>query len=166
MAPVYLSLGSNLGDRLAHLAQAVRRLPGLVAVSGVYETVPQGKTDQPDFLNLAAAVESADDPMGLLRRCQEIEQELGRVRGERWGPRTVDIDLVLWGRAPIDLPALTVPHPRLAERAFVLIPVLELDPGAALPDGTSLASLLAALPDQGVRLHLAAAAFRNRVRAV
>lgn len=166
MTTAYLSLGSNLGDRVHHLAAAVRLLPDVTAVSGVYETAPQGKTDQPDFLNIAVQVQTELGPADLFQRCQEAERLLGRVRKERWGPRSIDIDFALWGRERIDLPDLTVPHSRLAERAFVLIPVLELDADALLPDGTALASLLAALPDQSVRLFLPAQAFLSMVREV
>lgn len=166
MTTGYLSLGSNMGNRLNHLAGAVRLLPAVTAVSGVYETAPQGKTDQPDFLNIAVQVRTELDPVAFFRRCQEVEQALGRVRKERWGPRSIDIDLVLWGAERLDLPDLTVPHPRLAERAFVLIPVLELNRDAQLPDGTPLSSLLKALPAQGVRLFLPSQAFLSMVGGV
>ncbi len=131
MTLAYLSLGANIGDPEAQLVSAVRRLasgPGtrLVAVSGLYRTAPQGLTDQPDFLNCAACVETELDPYGLLALTQSIESALGRVRTVRWGPRTIDIDILLHGDARLDDPRLTLPHPRMHERAFVLAPLLEV----------------------------------------
>lgn len=166
MNTAYLSLGSNIGDRVANLAAAVRLLPDVVAVSSLYETVPQGKTDQPDFLNLAVQVRTALDPLSFLRQCQEVERSLGRVRKERWGPRSIDIDIALWNREQVTLPDLAIPHPRVHERAFVLIPVLELDSNATMPDGALVQDVLQALPDQGVRLFREAKAFLAQVRAV
>lgn len=166
MNTAYLSLGSNLGDRVANLAAAVRLLQGVAAVSSVYETVPQGKTDQPDFLNLAVQVRTALDPLAYLHTCQEVERSLGRVRKERWGPRSIDIDIALWNQERVALPDLAIPHPRVHERAFVMIPVLELDGEAAMPDGTALRDLLRILPDQGVRRFQEATAFLAKVRGV
>ncbi|HEY3364196.1 MAG TPA: 2-amino-4-hydroxy-6-hydroxymethyldihydropteridine diphosphokinase [Symbiobacteriaceae bacterium] len=167
----YLSLGSNLGDRLEYLAEAARLLEDdhvrVVRVSSVCETVPQGKTDQPMYLNVGAAVETDLAPHDLLRRLQQVERTLGRVRSERWGPRTVDIDLILYGPAVIRTDDLVVPHPRVAERAFVLIPLLEIDPTLMFPGGEeSLQAALARLPDQGVVSSLPAEAFLQRVRGV
>lgn len=151
----YLSLGSNLGDRVESLRSALRRLEAdhtrLLAVSSVYETLPQGKTDQPSFLNLAAAVETALVPKALLHHLQGVEAALGRQRRERWGPRTIDIDLLLYGQRVLAEPDLILPHPRMCERAFVLVPLLELNPDLVLPsDRTPLRTALLALPDQGV----------------
>lgn len=150
-----LSLGGNLGDPRAQFAVALRALdddPGIrvAAVSHAYETVPLGKTDQPQFLNCAAFVDADMPPEVLLARTQAVEDALGRVRFERWGPRTLDIDLICAGEAALDGRDLTLPHPRAHERAFVLIPWLELDPEACLL-GRSVAQLIASLPEQGVR---------------
>ncbi|MGE5675144.1 MAG: 2-amino-4-hydroxy-6-hydroxymethyldihydropteridine diphosphokinase [Mycobacterium leprae] len=164
----YLSLGSNLGDRLDMLVQAVRRLGNehveITGVSSVYETTPQGKVDQPDFLNIVLAVRTDLTPRRLLQHVLRVEQDLGRVRSERWGPRTVDIDLLLYGPTVCTDDELTLPHPRMTERAFVLVPLLELAADLALPtDGSSLRSHLQRLPDQGVQATLDASAFRKRL---
>lgn len=145
----YVGLGSNLGDREATLRRAVELLaaePGVevLAVSTFRETEPWGYADQPRFLNGAVALETSLPPELLLERLLAIEHELGRRRGgERYGPRTVDLDLLLYGDETIDRPELTVPHPRLAERAFALAPLVELDPELRLPDGRLLRDLLA-----------------------
>jgi 2-amino-4-hydroxy-6-hydroxymethyldihydropteridine diphosphokinase len=151
----YLGLGSNLGDRRQHLAEAVRRLhvgPALqvVKVSSVYESSPVGMTAQPDFLNLVVQVATAHTPYELLAECQRMETDLGRVRRERWGPRTMDIDLLLYGDAGIDDELLTVPHPRMRERSFVLTPLAEIAPGLKL-DGKAIGELAAALGETGLR---------------
>lgn len=146
----YVGLGGNLGDRRAMLdaaVEALRREPGIevVAISSYRETDPVGVEDQPPFLNGAAAVETALPARGLLERLLAIERDLGRTReGPRYGPRTIDLDILLYGGEAIDEPGLTVPHPRLAERPFALEPLVELDPGLALPDGRLLAELLGA----------------------
>lgn len=151
---MFLSLGSNLGDRRAHLEEALRRLEEggvrVVRRSSWYETEPVGYTDQPAFLNLVVEVRTSLTPRALLRRAQEVELALGRVRTVRWGPRTADVDLLLYGRRVILEPDLVVPHPRLRERAFVLVPLYELDPDLVLPDGTPVASLLPSVADQRV----------------
>lgn len=140
-----LSLGSNLGDRRALLAAALAVLDP-VAVSPLYETAPVGGVEQDDFLNLVAVLDT--DAAGAWRRAQRAERAAGRERTVRWGPRTLDVDVVVAdGRPP---PGLVLPHPRAHERAFVLRPWLDLDPGASLPAGR-VADLLAALGDQGVR---------------
>lgn len=164
MTTAYLSLGANLGDRLSQLAEAVRRLNAphirVTAVSSVYETAPWGKTDQPAFLNIAAAVETELAPDALLRHIMHVERELGRVRHERWGPRTIDIDILLYGSEQIHTEDLDVPHPRMAERAFVLVPLLEVAPH--LPYRETLAGLA----NQAVTMHLPAKAFLQRVGGV
>ena len=137
---VYLGIGSNLGDRLATLQQAVDLLhaePGLhvEASSRVWETDPVGGPDQPDFLNVVIRVSTDLTPVQLLAACNRVEAALGRVRDVRWGPRTVDIDILLFGDERVDEPTLTIPHPRMGERAFVLAPLLDLDPDPVLPDG-------------------------------
>ncbi len=131
---VDLSLGSNLGDRLDTLRQAVRLLAGhpeieLVASSSVYETTPVGLVDQPDFLNLVARIRTTLDPFRLLAVCQEIESGFGRQRLIRWGPRTLDIDLLTYGHLITHSARLTLPHPRMQERAFVQVPLHELETG-------------------------------------
>lgn len=153
---VFLGLGSNLGDRLDFLQKAVDLLEAdqkvqVDAVSTVYETEPVGGPDQESFLNLAVRVRTRRSPRRLLTLCHHIEQRLGRVRAERWGPRTVDLDILLWDGRVVATRSLQIPHPRLAERAFALIPLVELAPGATLPDRTSLATLIARLaPIEGV----------------
>ena len=139
----YLGLGSNLGERLDILQQAVNLLgaePGVrpIASSRVWETDPVGGPPQPDYLNAVLLVETDLTPFALLDLSQRVERELGREREVRWGPRIVDIDLLLFGDQQLDVPLLTLPHPRMTSRAFVLLPLLELDPAAHLPDGTRL----------------------------
>jgi 2-amino-4-hydroxy-6-hydroxymethyldihydropteridine diphosphokinase len=135
----YIGLGANLGDRAAMLRAAVEQLaaePGIevVSVSPVLETDPVGYTAQPRFLNAAAAVETELPPRDVLDRLLGIERRLGRTRdGPRFGPRTIDLDLLLYGTEQIDEPGLEVPHPRLHERLFALEPLLELDPQLELP---------------------------------
>jgi 2-amino-4-hydroxy-6-hydroxymethyldihydropteridine diphosphokinase len=144
----YIGLGSNLGDRGAYLERAVDLLRAderinVVAVSSFRETEPVGLREQPRFLNGAATVETDLSARELLDRLLAVERELGRERtGPRFGPRTIDLDLLLYGRETIDEPGLTVPHPRLQERAFVLEPLVELEPSLALPDGQRLRDLL------------------------
>ena len=144
----YVGLGSNLGEREATLREALTRLSELdgvavAAVSSFRETDPVGNVDQPRFLNAAAEIETSLGPRELLDRLLEVERSLGRDRSreERWGPRTVDLDLLLYGGETVAETGLEVPHPRLAERTFVLEPLLELDPGLRLPDGRALVDL-------------------------
>lgn len=141
-----LSLGSNLGDRLAHLRLGVRLLAPAV-VSPVYETRPVGGVDQPDYLNIVVCCDL--DATEAWQRAQEAEQAAGRRRTVRWGPRGLDVDVVV---ADPPVPAqLTVPHPRAHERAFVLAPWLDLDPTAAIPDQGPVEQLLERLDRSGVR---------------
>ncbi len=140
---VFLSLGSNLGDREENLHRALRALTDhpairLVQVSRWYETEPVGLTDQPWFLNLVAEIKTGLPPLALLQAIQEMECRLGRVRQVRWGPRTVDIDILLYGNLTLTLPGLQIPHPRMLERAFVLVPLNQLAPDLVLPDGRPL----------------------------
>jgi 2-amino-4-hydroxy-6-hydroxymethyldihydropteridine diphosphokinase len=142
----YLGLGSNLGDRLDTLQRAVDLLAerGVreVASSRVWETEPVGgPEDQPSFLNAVVRVETDLVPADLLGAANAVEAALGRVREVRWGPRTIDIDVLLVGDLILDDGALTVPHPRMTERAFVILPLLELDPDPVLPDGTRVLDL-------------------------
>ncbi len=152
----YLGLGSNLGDRRAHLQRAVDLLaaePGveIVASSGVWETDPVGGPSQPDYLNAVLAVSTELAPWDLLAACRRTEEALGRVRDVRWGPRTIDVDVLLVDGVVQDDPALTLPHPRMTERAFVLVPLLEVAPDAAMPDGTRLADVRLGDDAGGVR---------------
>lgn len=142
----FVGLGSNLGDREETIRRALARLADLGAVrsSSLRETDPVGVTDQPRFLNAAVELETELTARDLLARLLAIERELGRDRAveRRWGPRTIDLDLLLYGDDVIDEPGLAVPHPRLAERRFVLEPLHELDPKLVLPDGRRVADLL------------------------
>jgi 2-amino-4-hydroxy-6-hydroxymethyldihydropteridine diphosphokinase len=152
----YLSLGSNRGDRLGNLSEALGRIAArwrLAAVSAVYETDPQIVTDQEAFLNLCCRIDAEPPAGAVLRGAHEIEAALGRDRSRERpkGPRMVDIDLLLWGADTIRESDLTIPHPGLTERQFVLRPLLEIAPGLLYPgDGRSLAALSASLPGQGV----------------
>lgn len=154
----YLGLGSNLGDRLASLQAAVEALHAdprttVLAVSSVYQTAPVGGPEQEDFLNIAVRVATRRSPLKLLRLCQEVEATLGRERTVRWGPRTIDIDVLLYGPRTVATRSLEIPHPRLAERPFALIPLIEVAPGEALPDGTTLTAALTRLvPITGVTM--------------
>ncbi len=150
MTRAYVGLGANLGDREASIRRAVELLRvepeiDVVAVSTLRETEPVGYVEQPPFLNGAAALETELEPRELLDRLLAVERELGRVReeGPRFGPRTIDLDLLLHGDSVVHEPGLIVPHPRLAERRFALEPLHELDPGLALPGGRLVADLLA-----------------------
>lgn len=139
----FLGLGSNLGDRLANLqaaADAMQTEPGLwvTASSRVWETTPVGGPPQPDYLNAVIRVETDLSARDLLDVARRIEARLGRVRKERWGARTLDVDILFFDEERIDESDLVVPHPRMAERAFVLLPLLELEPDPVLPDGTRL----------------------------
>jgi 2-amino-4-hydroxy-6-hydroxymethyldihydropteridine diphosphokinase len=150
MTPAYVGLGANLGPREITLLRAVDLLAEtegveVHAVSQLRETEPVGVLDQPAFLNGAAALETTLGPRELLDRLLEIERELGRVRDLRWGPRVVDLDLLVFGDVQVDEPGLHVPHPRLHERRFALEPLAELDPELAVPGFGSVSELLAAL---------------------
>lgn len=134
----YLALGSNLGDRLGALGCAVQELdatPGIAVhtVSSAYETEPWGVTDQPPFANAVIEVASDLDPAGLLAACKTIEASMGRRSSLRFGPRPIDIDILLFGDERIDTPELTIPHPRMLERDFVITPLLEIAPEVTVP---------------------------------
>lgn len=125
----FLALGSNLGDRRVHLRRAVDALPDVVGVSRVYETEPVGgPPGQPRFLNAVVELDTDLGPRELLELAQGLESEAGRVAGERWGPRPLDVDVLLVGRLVVDEPDLQVPHPRMWERAFVLVPLHDVAP--------------------------------------
>ncbi len=153
----YLGLGSNQGDRLRALKAARTALEQrgikVVASSSAYETAPQGAVlDQPDFLNACLAVETDLEPEALLDVCKEVEAELGRAPGgPRHGPRPIDVDVLLLDGREHRSERLTLPHPEVKARRFVLEPLLELDPDLALPDGTRLESQLSRVADQPVR---------------
>jgi 2-amino-4-hydroxy-6-hydroxymethyldihydropteridine diphosphokinase len=143
----YVGLGSNLGDRERNLRSALGLLDTedvrVLAISRFRETDPVGYADQPRFLNAAALVETDLSAPELLERLLAVERSLGRERtGPRFGPRTIDLDLLLYGDETIDEPGVTVPHPRLAERRFVLEPLAELEPDLTLPDGRRVRDLL------------------------
>jgi 2-amino-4-hydroxy-6-hydroxymethyldihydropteridine diphosphokinase len=155
MRTVYLGLGSNLGDRWALLRAAVAALPPHVVVervSSVYDTAPQLVEDQPRFLNAAVAGATALAPLDLLRAVKAIERRLGRIPGPRFGPRALDIDLLLMDDLVLSTPELTLPHPRLAERAFALIPLAEIAPDLRHPVlGLPVSVLAAQAPTDDVR---------------
>ncbi|HET9163772.1 MAG TPA: 2-amino-4-hydroxy-6-hydroxymethyldihydropteridine diphosphokinase [Solirubrobacterales bacterium] len=147
----YLGLGSNVGDRAGHLRAAIRMLAErdteVEAVSSAYETEPVGEVlDQADFLNAAIRIRTELEPEALLDACKQIEAERGRaLDAPRHSPRPLDVDLLLLGDVELSTARLALPHPEVTGRRFVLIPLLELDPDLALPDGTRLADALAAL---------------------
>lgn len=147
----YIGLGSNIGDRQGALESALSHLHSrpeieVAAVSSVYETSPVGPVAQADFLNAAAELSTSLSPRLLLDALLSTERDLGRRRGQRWGPRSLDLDLLLMGGRRVEEPGLTIPHPRLASRRFVLVPLLEIAPGLVHPvSGERLAGVLAGL---------------------
>jgi len=153
---VYLSLGSNLGDRRANLEAALRRLGGTAGVriekvSRTYRTAPVGVSEQPEFMNLVLEARTALTPLELLRAVKNIERDLGRTPGERWGPRAIDIDILIYDGVTMETEELTLPHPRLTERAFVMVPLAEIAPDLALPNGERARDVAIALAqEQGV----------------
>lgn len=134
MSRAFLGLGSNLGDRREQLRAAVGSLPGVIAVSDVYETDPVGGPEQGRFLNIVVEIDTDLDPRALLGLCHRIESAAGRVRDVRWGPRTLDVDILWVDGVTVDDADLQIPHPRMWERRFVLEPLAELAPDL-LPDG-------------------------------
>jgi 2-amino-4-hydroxy-6-hydroxymethyldihydropteridine diphosphokinase len=142
----YVGLGANLGDREGAIREAARRI-GAARLSEIRETEPWGFTDQPSFLNAAAEVDTELAARELLDLLLEVERRLGRERGSgpRYGPRVIDLDLLLFGQDVIDEPGITVPHPRLHERRFALEPLADLDPALVVPGRGTVAELLAAL---------------------
>ena len=154
MELIYLALGTNLGDRSANLSAVRSALAPQVQVqraSPVYETEPWGVLDQPRFLNQVLEVETTLEPLDLLRFLKQLEADLGRKPGIRYGPRLIDLDIILFGHRVVSLPELNIPHPRLAERAFVLVPLMDLAPDLRHPVlGKTIRELLLAVDASGV----------------
>ncbi|MBU8881387.1 2-amino-4-hydroxy-6-hydroxymethyldihydropteridine diphosphokinase [Bacillus sp. FJAT-29790] len=155
----YLSLGSNIGDRNENLKEAIENLEAspeikVINTSSIYETDPVGYENQEQFLNMVIQVETTLEPIALLDTCHEIEKNLGRKRDIRWGPRTIDLDILLYNQENIETDKLIVPHPRMQERAFVVIPLLEIQSCIKLPTmEVSLQAVLGDIPDRkGVRI--------------
>jgi 2-amino-4-hydroxy-6-hydroxymethyldihydropteridine diphosphokinase len=156
MSDVLLSLGSNIGDRAANIAEAVRRLNdetgvSVKALSPLYRTAPVGPVAQDDFINGAVRIETTLDAEDLMRRCLSIEAAMGRdrVNGLRWGPRIIDIDMILYDNLTIATDVLTLPHPRFRERAFVLVPLADIAPSWMI-DGRSLNELALSIDQVGI----------------
>ena len=152
----YVGLGSNEGDSKALLTEAVRRLGDLpdtrlVAVSSLYVTSPIGGPEQPSFLNMVVALDTSLTPFGLLKASQSIEDLAGRTREVRWGPRTLDVDILWYHSFEVMEESLQVPHPRMEERRFVLEPLAEIAPGLVLPSGRTVCEALQSVQDQLVR---------------
>lgn len=152
----YIGLGSNLGGSEKTIQSALTALKNhpatsLLNSSSLYGSKPHGPQDQPDYVNAVAEIETDLKPHPLLDVLQEIENNHNRIRTEqRWGPRTLDLDLLLYGDKVIDTDRLTVPHPRIGDRSFVLYPLAEINPGLKFPDGQLLLSYLAIVPDLGL----------------
>ena len=154
---IYLSLGSNLGDRVGNLRAALTALEGVAEiekVSSLYETEPVGVVDQPAFLNLAVRGSTQLSPGELLEALKRIERDVGRVPSFRWGPRVVDVDILMYGDLVVDSPDLTIPHKEMMNRAFVLVPLAEIAPESVHPRaGQAVEELRKAIDDSGVRTY-------------
>ena len=155
MNTAYVALGANLGDPSATIRAAFGALANLpesrvVHCSSLYRTAPVGNTEQPEFINAVAALETTLAPEALLDALFDIEARFGRIRAEKNGPRTLDLDLLLYNNQQLNLPRLTLPHPRLHLRAFVLYPLAELAPDLQLPGRGSIAAWLPAVANQGI----------------
>ena len=151
----YIALGANLGAPVAPVLAAFGALANLnesrvVHTSSLYRTAPVGNTAQPEFINAVAALETTLAPEALLDALLEVEQRFGRIRAEKNGPRTLDLDLLLYNDLELDLPRLTLPHPRLHLRAFVLLPLAEISPSLPLPKRGTVAAWLPAVANQGI----------------
>jgi 2-amino-4-hydroxy-6-hydroxymethyldihydropteridine diphosphokinase len=155
MSTLYLALGTNLGDRYGNLQAAIAALPPAVRVlaqSSIYETLPWGLTSQPPFLNMVLRGSTSIPPVRLLKHLKRLEIKLGRTPTVRWGPRRIDMDILFYDDLVLDDPQLTLPHPRLHERAFVLVPLADLAPDLVHPRlGKPVSQLLAAVDTTGVR---------------
>ena len=154
MTNVFLGLGGNLGDRRELMRSAVAEIRGViddVRVSSLYESAAWGVTDQPAFLNAVVRGRTELSPLELLDATQAIENDLGRVRERHWGPRLIDIDILLYGSEVIDEPRLKVPHPYMTQRGFVLRPLADLAAGLTLPDGSLVGELLTTVDQNGLR---------------
>jgi len=154
--PAWIALGSNLQDPLAQVETALSELQGLprtrlLSHSSLYRSVPLGPADQADYINAVAHLETSLDPLALLDQLQRLERAHGRERGERWGPRTLDLDLLLFADRIIESERLRVPHPQMHRRAFVLLPLAEISPDIAIPGKGGLDKLLSALDRSGVQ---------------
>jgi 2-amino-4-hydroxy-6-hydroxymethyldihydropteridine diphosphokinase len=158
MIKVYIAIGSNLEQPVAQAENAIKALKTLpkstfLTASSLYSSTPMGPQDQPDYINAVAAVETELTPLELLDRTQAIEQKQGRVRkADRWGPRTLDLDILLYGDTVIDSERLTIPHYGMKQREFVLYPLAEIAPSLQLPDGTELSELLKTVDRNGLRI--------------
>lgn len=154
---VYVGIGSNLDDPAAHVTQAITELAEIpnterIAYSSLYASPPMGPPDQPGYINAVALLHTRLEPLGLLDELLAIEQSHGRIRtGERWGPRTLDLDILIYGDRYIDNARLTIPHPGIHERAFVLYPLQEIAPDTEIPGRGSLRCLIASCPRGGLR---------------
>ena len=154
MTNVFLGLGGNMGDRREMMRSAVagiRRVLDDVAVSSLYESAAWGVTEQPAFLNAVARGRTSLEPVELLDALQAIEHDLGRVREQHWGPRVIDIDILLYGSEVIDEPRLQIPHPYMSQRGFVLRPLADLAAGLTLPDGSLVGELLTTVDQNDLR---------------
>lgn len=155
MHKAYLSLGSNIGQKVDYLNKAVDIISKSdfvhkLKVSSFYSTDPVGYIDQDEFVNIAVEVETTLTPYELLKLCQDVETELNRVRLIRWGPRTIDVDIILYDEIEMDDETLTIPHPRMHERGFVLIPIYELNPKLVVKT-VPISTMMDHLPPSGVR---------------
>lgn len=153
----YLSIGANIGDKMGNLRYAVNALrnddlTSVRLVSPLYRTLPVGYEEQPDFLNAVIAVETERTPRELLGLCANIEDKLGRKRTIRWGPRVIDIDILLYDDIDIEESDLVIPHPRMMERAFVLVPLADVAPGLVLPNGITAEDAANAIDHDGIEL--------------
>lgn len=157
MNSVFISLGSNIGNRLDYLQRAVRLLQqveqvNVVKVSSIYETDPVGYEDQAAFLNMVVEIETLLTPHEVLKKCNQIEAKLGRTRDIRWGPRTVDLDILLYNEENMKTEDLIIPHPRMMERGFVLIPLVELQANLIDPQSKQLIADAAQVQKEGIHL--------------
>lgn len=158
MITAYIAIGSNLSDPVAQTKQAIEALKSapksrFIATSSLYSSTPMGPQNQPDYINAVVAIETDLTPLELLDCTQAIEQKHGRVRKEeRWGPRTLDLDIVLYGHEVMDSERLTIPHYGMKVREFVLYPLAEIAPDLQLPDGTKLSDLLPTVPRNGLSI--------------